>query len=113
MTVDSWMATRGYNPPPCPTTSSCKELHRLCFCHLPSNAALYCCHVARRRSVPCSVEPFEWCFITGKHGLHSAEPAFDVALLECLQHSSGEITYGVRQSGIYRPRTQVVDGIGE
>ena len=29
------------------------------------------------------------------------------------QHSSGEITYGVSQSGIYRPRTQVVDRVGE
>jgi hypothetical protein len=39
--------------------------------------------------------------------------AISTALLECLQHSSGEITYGVRQSGIYRPRTQVVDRVGE
>ena len=56
---------------------------------------------------------FGRCLVTRKHGLHPAKPALQVALLECLQHSSGEITYGVRESGIYRPRKLVVDGIGE
>jgi len=60
-----------------------------------------------------SPSPLPRWIVTRKHGLHCAKPAFHVALLERLQHSTGEKSNGVRQPRISRPRTQVVDGVGE
>src|SRR6516225_4337291 len=56
---------------------------------------------------------FGRCLVTRKHGLHPAKPALQVALLECLQHSSGKKAHCVCQSRINRPRTQIVDGVAE
>src|SRR5215813_5879440 len=57
--------------------------------------------------------PLGRCLVTRKHSLHRTKPAFQVALLKCLQHSSGEKAHRVCQTRINRPRTQVIDRVAE